>query len=516
MARQRTLGLFGNRKKKRHFSKGSISQHGAPRSGLRSLRVEPLEERALLSLTTLATGEMLFLSAGLHPSEVQIDASTNVDAADTTNTESIQPGGGLGLNLTGAGYTVGVWEAGGLIRDTHQEFGGRVTQQDSGSTSSHATHVAGTIAASGVDPDAEGMATQLDLWSYTSTNDIAEMNADAASIIASNHSYGLKAGWEVEDVGDLNSWLGISIPATTSGNIDVWLADFSTELEDPDFGKYTSDTQSLDQVLFDNPDLLSVWSAGNHRNDDYTNASFDNNYVTYFSADPGGIGWSTSGWYLVSDTAMTLPDPDGGATGFDVLSPDQNAKNSLVVGAVNDVTVDPYVSADITISDFSSYGPSDDGRIKPDVVGNGVSLYSADHDADDDYTWKSGTSMSAPNVTGTAALLTEHFDDEFSFAPSSATTKGVLIHTASDAGNMGPDYSYGWGLVNAAAAASFITSAVGGVSDSVDELSYGASEFTREVVATGQDLLKVDDGMDGSGRNTPRRWRGRNHFRACQ
>ncbi len=51
---------------------------------------------------------------------------TNVDAADTTNTDQLWPGGHLGLGLTGNGYRVGVWD-GGPIRDTHAEFGLLVT-----------------------------------------------------------------------------------------------------------------------------------------------------------------------------------------------------------------------------------------------------------------------------------------------------------------------------------------------------------------------------------------------------
>ena len=50
-------------------------------------------------------------------------------------------------------------------------------------------------------------------------------------------------------------------------------------------------------------------------------------------------------------------------------------------------------------------------------------------------------------------LLTEHYTNQIGSAPSSAATKGVIIHTAIDAGNTGPDFSYGWGLVDAAAAA---------------------------------------------------------------
>jgi hypothetical protein len=55
--------------------------------------------------------EMLFLAEGPDPSQLAIDVPHNRNAADTTNADQLRSGGGLGLNLTGSGYTVGIWEA---------------------------------------------------------------------------------------------------------------------------------------------------------------------------------------------------------------------------------------------------------------------------------------------------------------------------------------------------------------------------------------------------------------------
>ncbi len=72
----------------------------------------------------------------------------NRDGAEASSTNELYPGGVLGLNLTGSTQTLGVWD-GGKVRDTHQEFGGRVTQQDGATDlSDHATHVSGTMIAS--------------------------------------------------------------------------------------------------------------------------------------------------------------------------------------------------------------------------------------------------------------------------------------------------------------------------------------------------------------------------------
>jgi hypothetical protein len=122
-----------------------------------------------------------------------------------------------------------------------------------------------------------------------------------------------------------------------------------------------------------------------------------------FPAIPVESAGRLPGWYLVANAGATVAPPgDGnGGTGYDTLSTQQTAKNSLVVGSVLDVLNDPYTSGDIVTSVFSSYGPTDDGRVKPDVVGNGQGLFSTFSGSNTAYGNMSGTSMAAPNVTGT-------------------------------------------------------------------------------------------------------------------
>ena len=122
----------------------------------------------------------------------------NAGASQTSRANTLYSGGGLGLNVTGNGYSkVGEWD-GGKVRNTHQEFGGRITLGDGAATlSDHSTHVAGTIiAAGGFDANAKGMAYQANLTTYEWTNDEAEMAAAAAAgMEISNHSYGYIRGW---------------------------------------------------------------------------------------------------------------------------------------------------------------------------------------------------------------------------------------------------------------------------------------------------------------------------------
>lgn len=493
-----------------HAFEGAISRViPVPEGATINLR----EDLGLVDKPIKVSEGVWFLGKGIDPNQVRLVKPNNIRAADTTNTDQLWPGGALGLALDGNGLTVGVWEAGDdwNIRDTHLELTGRVNIVETGGNfSDHATHVAGTIAAAGVDSRARGMANQINIDGYSAKNDIEEMSKAAASIVASNHSYSNFTGWGIGDVDPING------PNVTGA--DLWYGDYNTSAaEDKDFGKYSAQTRDLDDVLYKNPNLLSVWSAGNDRNDRFTNQLGSNRYIVRFSSDPNipGFTWIGEGWYDVQSNIVPLPGGGGDGnqgTGYDSLSEDQTAKNTVVVGAINDITNDPYTDQDVVISGFSSWGPTDDGRIKPDVVANGVGLFSSLASSDTDYSFAdlglpenqkkwSGTSMAAPNVTGTAALLIQHFQNLFNVAPRSATTKGLLIHTAFDATTnpdpsgdplIGPDYVYGWGVVDAAAAANFLTNAANSNSSYIfEERLYTGAEQIIEVSLDGNNPLKA-------------------------
>jgi hypothetical protein len=134
------------------------------------------------------------------------------------------------------------------------------------------------------------------------------------------------------------------------------------------------------------------------------------------------------------------------------------AKNIVTVGAVNDaVTGTVRDPSKATITSFTSWGPTDDGRIKPDLVANGATVYSSFSGSNNAYGTYSGTSMAAPNATGTAALLVGQYGGLFpGQAMRASTLKGLLIHTADDRGTPGPDYQHGWGLVDGEEAAGLL------------------------------------------------------------
>ena len=108
---------------------------------------------------------------------------------------------------------------------------------------------------------------------------------------------------------------------------------------------------------------------------------------------------------------------------------------------------------------FSSWGPTDDGRIKPDLVANGWLLVST-YGQDPYYAPALGTSMATANVTGSLLLLQEYYQDIYGTGNfmRAATLKALAIHTADEAGTAdGPDYRHGWGLLNTRSAAQLIT-----------------------------------------------------------
>lgn len=97
---------------------------------------------------------------------------------------------------------------------------------------------------------------------------------------------------------------------------------------------------------------------------------------------------------------------------------------------------------------YSSWGPMDDGRLLPTVVALGTDVYSTR--GGNSYGLGTGSSMACPAVSGIAALLTERYRQLNDVTtPRAALLRGVIANTARDMGNVGPDYQYGYGLVDA-------------------------------------------------------------------
>ena len=131
----------------------------------------------------------------------------------------------------------------------------------------------------------------------------------------------------------------------------------------------------------------------------------------------------------------------------------------FAIGAVNPIPGGYNSPADVVLADFSSWGPADDGRIKPDLVADGINVLSSISTSNNAYAIYSGTSMSSPAAAGSSFLLQEYYYKLHNSFMLSSTLKGILIHTADEAGPAdGPDYQYGYGLIDMPKAAAVITS----------------------------------------------------------
>ena len=342
----------------------------------------------------------------------------NAASQQTISVDEVKTGGAAGYNLSGAGERLGIWD--GNVLTSHQEFGGRASVGDGGGTlSNHGTHVAGTISAAGVNANAQGMSHAVTLRCYNSGNDIAEMAAEAAAsppITASNHSYGPDYGWVWNNGAAIWSW-------NNGSNFEDWR-----------HGAYLSEAINYDQTARNAPFYTIVVAAGNENGSGTTGTHQHNN------------GGSFNDNHQI----------DGGGVNIDCLPNDATAKNVITVGNVLAIPGGYSNPSQVVLAGSSSRGPTDDGRIKPDVVAQGSGVFSSVAGSNSAYGFMGGTSMSAPAVTGTLGLLAQHWRNLNS--PSSvlrsSTYKALLIHTADEAGpSVGPDYQFGWGLINVQRAA---------------------------------------------------------------
>lgn len=165
--------------------------------------------------------------------------------------------------------------------------------------------------------------------------------------------------------------------------------------------EYTVDTQFGDQLLFDNPQIQFVFSGGN-------NGSGNCNYGA-------GAGWGNiTGGY-------------------------KQGKNVVACGNLDALEV---------LDPSSSRGPASDGRIKPDICSNGRDQMSTNEN--NTYQVGGGTSAASPGVAGIFGQMYQAYKEITNATnPPAALIKACLLNTAEDIGNPGPDFTYGWGRVNA-------------------------------------------------------------------
>ncbi len=300
--------------------------------------------------------------------------------------------------LDGSGVTAAMWDGGPV--DAHDDFGDRVTIVESDwFTDSHSTHVAGTMAGDGYRSAANGGTPRQ--WRGMAPN-ARILSYDFEGQPTIEHQDAIARGADLSQ----NSW-GTK-PSEDGGDCSR-------------YGDYEAIEAEYDAIVAGQYGrrIPIIFSAGNER-------------------DNGDCGMSNELPYL----------------NYGVVPPHSTAKNVVAVGATN--------SNDDSMTDFSNWGPVDDGRLKPDVVAPGCEIggdegiYSTV--PGNAYGNDCGTSMAAPAVSGISAQLIQQFRMNYGVTPSPSTVKAALIHSAQDLNdatsyyNPGPDYASGYGRVDAKAA----------------------------------------------------------------
>ncbi|MFT7614193.1 MAG: hypothetical protein ACI9J3_003175 [Parvicellaceae bacterium] len=202
---------------------------------------------------------------------------------------------------------------------------------------------------------------------------------------------------------------------------------------------YTSLTEQVDDEIFDNPSLLQVFSAGNS----------------------GG-----------NDCGYGAGSAFGNVTGGHKI-----AKNVIATANLNESDA---------LENSSSRGPSADGRLKPDISAHGAGQMSTD--PNNGYAAGGGTSAAAPGIAGMTALLYHAYKDlNGGTNPNSGLIKACMLNSADDLGNVGPDYSFGWGRING-------YKAVTTLEDSrylLDSVSNGSTNSHSVTIPAGVQELRV-------------------------
>jgi hypothetical protein len=335
------------------------------------------------------------------------------------------------LGLFGAGQTVAVADTGmdvGNTTNLHPDIKGRLIKAyclgrpspcDWSDPNAHGTHVAGSVLGSG---SASGSNPSAHQYAGSHAGVAPEAALVFQSIQASNGSL----GGIPNDVGQLmrqayndgarihtNSWGG---PTGGSSN---------------PYGGYDANSQQADQAAWEHKDQVILFAAGNSGTD------ADRNGVI----DPDSIGQpGTAKNVITVGASENLRNSGGYNPGGDCDSWGSCWFDDFSASPIAEDTPSDNANG---MAAFSSRGPTDDGRIKPDLVAPGtniVSVRSHHPDAgtgwgvyDSNYIYEGGTSMATPLTAGAFALVREWLTRIKGIAnPSAALMKSVLVNGAAD------------------------------------------------------------------------------------
>jgi serine protease AprX len=336
----------------------------------------------------------------------------------------------------GKGQIIGIADTG--IDDQHPDFQGRFAgisalgrANDHSDTNGHGTHVAGSVGGDG-----------------TASGGAIRGVAPAARIFFQSimDAEGKLGGlpWDLNDLFDEAYQAGARIHSNS------WGADTLSQ--------YTFNSIEADEFVDAHRDMTIVIAAGN-----------EGTALKPFSAKPGFVDWLSIGSPATSKNSITVgaSRTDRTSGGFSALTWNEFGPEKYPVAPIASQTVsgDPEAMAA-----FSSRGPCDDRRIKPDVVAPGTDIVSTKSSRaplknfwgsfpghGGRYAYMGGTSMATPIVTGCLALIRQFYvDTRGHAAPSAALLKATLVNSTrrlTGADSIAdfpalPNFHQGFGCVN--------------------------------------------------------------------
>lgn len=333
---------------------------------------------------------------------IYINTKSNIASGELIKANSLYSGGSIGANITGTGMVAGVWD-GGLVRTTHELLSGKVTQMPNQTLTStpddHMTHVTGTMVG----------------------KELATSNPNFSARGIAYNATAQCFDWD-NDLAEMTSFAGNGFLIS---NHSYGLGNGPTQPQWT-FGAYDSNAKNWDALLKTTPNYLPFVAGGNEQ-------------------------------------ASNGSGKTGALQGYDVITGSSAAKNVVTVGAVGSINPETaQVLDERAIAPYSNFGPTDDGRVKPDICARGTGINSSMGSSDNAYSGDSnsqGTSYAAPAAAAAGLLLQQyHFSLNNSYM-SASMLKALLLHSADDEGTPGPDAKFGWGILNIERAAQIIKDA---------------------------------------------------------
>lgn len=332
--------------------------------------------------------------------------------------------------LFGAGQVIAIADSGldtGDMNTLSPDFAGRIVAThvlsptgDLGDNFGHGTHVAGSVAGAGVQSGADP-SQHAYTGSFAGVAPEASLDIQAFEILSDGSIVGLDPDY---------------YPLFAQAYADGARLHTNSWGDSTDFGSYPYGSQRTDQFVWENPDMAIFFAAGNSGKD----------------GTPGLFGLCLDGDGVVDPDSLLAP---GTAKNIITVGATESNRSSSGLGATpwlllslcfftSPIAADPLADNPNGMAAFSSRGPADDGRVKPDLVAPGTNIVSnkshypgamelwGPHETNPDYVYSGGTSMATPLAAGMGVLVREWLTLQGLANPSAAAVKATLLNTTAD------------------------------------------------------------------------------------